>query len=169
MATEKDYYIHIHFTVQDDVIDETVSVTEEVYRTYKRSIWNDDRKKKREARCLIIGKNGLQKRCREDCSQCPNYKSGTPYSVEAMQEQGLDIPDQNTDVEEAAIYGELLEALMEVLDELDPAKRAITQAIMDGKSERTAAKELGYASQSSYNYQKNKLLKALKERLEKYR
>lgn len=169
MSQKKDYYIHIHFTVQDDVIDETVSVTEEIYRTYKRPQWAASRQKKREARCLIIGKNGLQKRCKEDCSKCPKNKSGAPFSVEEMQEQGMDIPDQNTDVEEAAIYSELLEALMEALDELDPGKRAIAQAIMDGKSERTAAKELGYASQSGYNYQKNKLLKALKERLDKYR
>ena len=81
----------------------------------------------------------------------------------------MDITDQNIDIEEAVIHSELLEALMDALEQLDPDKRAIAKAIMAGKDDRTAAEELGYAAQSSYSYQKLKLLKSLKERLDKYR
>ena len=168
MSQEKDYCIHIHYTVHDDVIDETVSVTEEVYRTYKRSYWNDDKQRERESRCIIPGKNG-PRRCNQDCSKCNKFRTGRPYSIEEMDAQGMDIADQNIDIEEAVIYSELLEALMDALEELDPDKRAIAKAIMAGKDDRTAAEELGYAAQSSYSYQKLKLLKSLKERLDKYR
>lgn len=67
------------------------------------------------------------------------------------------------------MYSELLNAMMNLLDTLDPDKRAICQVIMDGKKDKNAAAELGYAAPSSYNYHKQKLLESLKERLKDYR
>ena len=167
--SKRDFYIHIHYEVDDEIVDETVDVTEEQYRAYRRPEWSEERQEERDSRCMVPTKTGKLKRCNEDCSKCERFRSGTPHSIEHMQEMGMESPDPNSDVEEAIMYSELLKALMDALDQLDPDKRAIAQAIMDGKDDRTASAELGYAAQSTYSYQKLKLLKSLKERLNKYR
>ena len=112
MATEKDYHIHIHYTVH-----------EETYRTIKRPEWTEERKAERESRCMVPTKTGKLKRCTEDCSKCKKFRSGTHFSIERMQENGMDTADQKADVEEALMYSELLNALMDLLDTLDPDKQ----------------------------------------------
>lgn len=166
---KKNYYIHIHYSVQEEIFDEDIPVTEEQYRTYKRPEWKEERQAERDSRCMISTKTGKLKRCTADCSKCDKFRSGTHLSLNRLTEDGMDTPDQNADIEEALIYKELLSALMDALDELDPDKRAIAQAIMDGKKDKDAAEELGYAAASTYNYQKRQLLDSLRERLEKYR
>lgn len=168
-TNKKQYTIHIKYTVQEDTIDEVVLVTEEQYREYRHPEWNEARQKERDSRCLVPTKTGKLKRCTADCSKCDKFRSGTPLSIERMNEDGMDTPDQNADIEEALMYIELLSALMDALDELDLDKRAIAQAIMDGKKDKDAAEELGYAAASTYNYQKRQLLDSLRARLEKYR
>jgi hypothetical protein len=118
---------------------------------------------------MVPTRTGKLKRCTEDCSKYKKFRSGTHFSIERMQENGMDTADQKADVEEALMYSELLNALMDLLDTLDPDKRAICQAIMDGKKDKDADAELGYAASSSYNYHKQKLLESLKERLKDYR
>lgn len=169
-TNKKSRNIHIKYTVQEYTVDEIVPVTEEQYRTYRRPEWNEARQRERDSRCMVPSKNGKTlKRCTGDCSKCDKFRSGTPLSIERMQEDGMDTPDHTADIEEAMIYSELLNALIDALDELDPDKRAIAQAIMDGTDDRSAAEQLGYAAQSTYSYQKLKLLKSLRERLEKFR
>ncbi|MBR1692585.1 MAG: hypothetical protein IJ711_07405 [Lachnospiraceae bacterium] len=166
---KKEYHIHIHYTVQEDTIDEIVPVTEKQYREYRHLEWNEARQRERDSRCMVPTKTGRLKRCIADCSKCDKFRSGTPLSMEKMKEDGMDTPNQNADIEEALMYKELLSALTDALDELDPDKRAIAQAIMDGKKNKDAAEDLGYAAASTYNYQKRQLLASLRERLEKYR
>ena len=62
---------------------------------------------------------------------------------------------------------ELLDALYEELDRLDPDGRRICELIMAGKTERQMAAELG-RSQSTLNYQKRKVLSLLREALKDF-
>ena len=166
--TNREFFYRVHFTVCDETIDETVIISEEIYRTIMRPGWKEKRQAERESRCMETTKTGRIRRCRKDCSKCDKFRSGTPFSLEQMQEAGMDATDYDADVEEAIMYSELLKALMDILDNLDPDKRAICQAIMDDKDDRAAAADLGYV-QSTYNYKKRKLLADLKNRLSKYR
>ena len=58
-----------------------VTVTEEVYRAYKRPIWAEHKRNDRQKLCQVSdGKGGL-KRCTEDCSKCSHTKEGNVLSL----------------------------------------------------------------------------------------
>ena len=84
----KNRFINIHYAIgrEDDciVIDEDVSVTEEIYRAYKRPIWAVKKAKERKSRCTIGKDNGKTKRCTDDCSQCEYFRSGSDLSLEVL-------------------------------------------------------------------------------------
>ena len=62
---------------------------------------------------------------------------------------------------------ELLDALYDELTRLDPDGRRICELIMQGKTEREIASEMGRL-RSTVNYQKNKVLSTLREALKDY-
>ena len=62
---------------------------------------------------------------------------------------------------------ELLDALYDELNRLDPDGRRICELIMQGKTEREIASEMGRL-RSTVNYQKNKVLSTLREALKDY-
>lgn len=62
---------------------------------------------------------------------------------------------------------ELLDALYDELNRLDPGGRRICELIMAGKTEREIAADMG-KSQSTINYQKNKVLSILREALKDF-
>ena len=168
----KNRFINIHYAIgrEDDciVIDEDVSVTEEIYRAYKRPIWAAKKAKERKSRCTIGKDNGKTKRCTDDCSQCEYFRSGSDLSLEVLMETGDPSINHTQDVAEAAVYNALLEELFKVLDALDPDSRYICEAIMAGQKDKDTAAQLGRAS-TTFAYQKKKVLKELRDRLKNFR
>jgi len=127
----KDYYILID--------GEKVSVSEEVYRAFKRPAWAE--RKRRQVR------------------------ADHELSLEAFAEDGFELPSGDPLVDEIVADKILLDMLMSALDELAADERRLIDALyFDGKSERDVATEIG-VPQTTLNYRKNKILKWLKEKL----
>lgn len=119
-----------------------IEVSEEVYRAYYQPIWNIryHAQKNGECRCT---KAQLWK-CDGVCPGCPFYAAGKKVSI--------DTP----------IGGEEDE-----LNRLDPDGRRICELIMQGKTEREIAADMG-KRQSTINYQKNKVFSILREALKDF-
>lgn len=77
------------------------------------------------------------------------------------------LPSDEPTPESVLMDKALLSALYEELDHLDPDGRRICELIMQGKTERQMAADLG-RSQSTLNYQKRKVLAILREVLKDY-
>ena len=170
----KKFYIHVRYTVGENkdivVIDEDVEVTEEVYRAYKRPLWAEDKRKERASRCQVGKGNGKTKRCNDDCSKCAFFRSGTNLSLERLKEDfGHTEAAPIDDVADITIYNDLLQELCRVLNALDPKSRRICEAIMNGKTDKEIASELGYAARTTFSSQKYKLFEKLRTKLKDYR
>lgn len=144
-----------------------VTVTEEVYRAYKRPIWAEHKRNDRQKICQVSdGKGGL-KRCTEDCSKCSRMKEGSVLSLDCLEEAGYSVEDRAQDVAEIVAEKILLEELFKALEELDPNSQRICGLLMEGHSKREIAQIMSIP-QSSFEYQFKKLMTSLKKRLENY-
>ena len=146
-----------------------IPVTEEIYHAYKNPARAEQKRKQREWRC----RDGRGVRCTKDCTQCEIYgigkgPTGNILSLDALEEETEYVHSSSTNVEEAVMYGILLEELFKAMDELDPDSRRICQLIKQGASERDIAAEFGIR-QSTLNYRKQKLMAQIRERLKNYR
>ena len=148
---------------------EFVEVTEEVYLAYYQPIWNTryHAQKNGECRCT---KAQLWK-CDGICPGCPYYAAGKKVSIDTPiggEDDDLTLGDTLTagapSPESIAADRELLQALYAELERLDPDGKRICQLIMAGMSEREIAAAMG-RRQSTVNYQKRKVLAALREAL----
>lgn len=144
-----------------------VTVSEEVYRAYKRPIWAEHKRNDRQKLCQVSdGKGGL-KRCTEDCSKCSRTKEGSYLSLDGLEEAGYSVEDWSQDVVEIVAEKVLLEELFKALEELDPNSHRICKLLMEGCSKREIARIMSIP-QSSFEYQFKKLMVSLRERLENY-
>ena len=144
-----------------------VTVTEEVYRAYKRSIWAEHKRNDRQKLCQVSdGKGGL-KRCTKDCSKCSHTKEGSLLSLDGLEEAGYGVEDRAQDVVEIVAEKVLLEELFKALEELDPNSHRICKLLMEGCSKREIARIMSIP-QSSFEYQFKKLMASLKARMENY-
>lgn len=144
-----------------------VTVSEEVYRAYKRPIWAEHKRNDRQKLCQVSdGKGGL-KRCTEDCSKCSRTKEGNVLSLDGLEEAGYSVEDRAQDVAEIVAEKVLLEELFKALEELDPNSHHICKLLMEGCSKREIARIMSIP-QSSFEYQFKKLMASLRERLENY-
>lgn len=138
-----------------------ITVTEEVYRAYKRPTWAEHKRNDREKRCQVSdGKGGL-KRCLEDCSTCDRVRDGSILTLDEMTEEKHVLGTSEMDVSDIVAGKILLEQLYKVLDELDPKSLRVCQLIMEGHSRREIARILEIP-QSSFEYQFKKLMDSLK-------
>lgn len=144
-----------------------VTVTEEVYRAYKRPIWAEHKRNNREKLCQVSDGKGSLKRCTDDCSKCNRTREGSVLSVDGLDEAGYSVEDKTQDVLEIVIEKMLLEELFKVLEELDPNNQRICELFMDGYSKREIARTMSIP-QSSFEYQFKKLMEYLNKRLENY-
>ena len=82
-----------------------VEVSEEVYRAYIRPIRAEQRRKRREWKCQKLSETGgYYVRCKERCDQCPYYLAGNnaignKLSLDRMADEGVDVEDNNADLE----------------------------------------------------------------------
>lgn len=144
-----------------------VTVSEEVYRAYKRPIWAEHKRNDRQKLCQVSdGKGGL-KRCTENCSKCSRTKEGNVLSLDGLEEAGYSVEDRAQDVAEIVAEKVLLEELFKALEELDPNSHRICKLLMEGCSKREIARIMSIP-QSSFEYQFKKLMGSLRERLENY-
>ena len=115
---------------------EKVPVSEEVYHAYKRPVWVE--RKRREVRA--------------------EYER----SLDALAEDGFDIPSGEPPVDEIVEDRVMLDMLMSALDRLDAGERDLINAIFfDGKSEREVATETGIPNPTIHS-RKTAILKKLK-------
>lgn len=149
-----------------------IEVNEEVYRAYYQPIWNTryHAQKNGECRCT---KAQLWK-CDGVCPGCPFYAAGKKVSIDTPiggEEDELTLGDTLADdapsAESILMDKELLDALYEELNRLDPDGRRICELIMQGKTEREIAADMG-KRQSTINYQKNKAFSILREALKDF-
>lgn len=151
-----EYYIKIE--------GQEITVTEEVYRAYKRPTWAEHKRNDREKRCQVSdGKGGL-KRCLEDCSTCDRVRDGSILTLDELAEKMHLLTASEIDVSDIVAGKVLLEQLYKVLEELDPKSLRVCQLIMEGHSRREIARILEIP-QSSFEYQFKKLMEALKSNL----
>ena len=110
-----------------------------------------------------------------NCAECEfSCHPGNVVSIDSEIGDGSDacpladaIPDDSVDIEETIMLAELFSALHSELERLDPDGRRICELIMQGKTEREIAAEMGRL-RSTINYQKNKVLSILREALKDY-
>lgn len=135
----KDFYAGVwHLTVNNQAIE----VTEEVYRTYKRPLWNEHKREERKKRCIVSNDSGGTKRCTDNCSNCDNQRTGSVLSLEKFIDDGFEVADE-VDVAELIEDKLRLEELYTALEELDPDNRRIIELFSIGKSEREIATDIG--------------------------
>lgn len=153
MSNEKEYYLNIK--------GEKVVVSEEVYRAYVRPIRAEQRQKRREWRCRVQGEKGNLIRCQKDCSQCEYAKAGknamgNTLSLDAFKADGVEIVDQDFNLEETFIENEdrtsLQERLHKAIEKLTPRQQEIIRWIyFEGKTEREVAAFYGITQQAVHN------------------
>ena len=122
------------------VIDgEKVSVSEEVYRAFKRPLWTE--RKRRQVR------------------------AEHERSLEQFSEDGFDVPDESALVDEIVEDKLMLDMLFAALAELTDDERGLVDALFfDEKSEREVAREVGI-SQPAIHKRRNRILEKLKNLL----
>lgn len=163
----REYKVYIHR------LKTWVEVTEEQYYAYYRDIWATRSRAQAHGQCMCPKSKTWM--CDGDCLVCEFRAAGDNLSLDytiEFEEGGQvswvdslldDTPDAQSILEDQ----ELLCALYQKLQELDPEGRRICELIMEGKSERDIASDLGI-SRNTYTYRRDKLLRILREQLEMY-
>jgi len=134
-----------------------ISVTEEVYRAYKRPAWAEHKRKERAKRCR--DEKGV--RCTKDCRLCPKLRDGGDLSIDRFSDDGYEITDP-VDLAEFVADKLLLEQLVAALDELEPDERSLIDALFyNAHTERDYAAEIGISHQA-VGKRKHKIIEKLR-------
>lgn len=149
-----------------------IEVSEDVYKAYYRPIWNTRYHAQQNGECRCT-KAKLWK-CDGDCIGCCYHTVGRTVSLETpigSEADELTLGDTLTDdapsSESILMDKELLDALYEELEHLDPEGKRICQLFMEGFSERESAKIMGMA-RSTFKRHWEKIRTYLQKRLEDY-
>lgn len=139
-----------------------ISVSKEVYYTYKRSLWAEKKRKEREKRCR--NENGHI--CKKACKNCNQMWNANVLSLDKLIEEGFEIADDQST--EETVQGLLqTEELYEALAKLNPEELELVYALFfDESTESVYAKKIG-VSQPHINKQKKRILNKLKLLLNK--
>ena len=136
---------------------EKIYVTEEVYRSYKRPLWAEHKRKERAKRCR--DENGF--RCTKDCRTCEKAREGSVLSLDKFADDGYEIPD-TVDLFELVSDKLELELLAAALDKLDPGDRSLIDALFySDRTVRDYAAEIGISHQAVVK-RKQKILDKLR-------
>ena len=160
---DKKYFIPVDGT--------PIEVSEEVYRAYYRPIWNTryHAQKNGECRCTkaqIWKSDGV-------CPGCPFYAAGKKVSLDTAiggEDDDLTLGDTLADdaptADSILMDEELLKALYDELDRLDPEGKRICELMMH-HSEREAAEIMGMA-RSTFKRHWAKIRAVLQDKLKDY-
>lgn len=163
----REYKVYIHR------LKTWVEVTEEQYYAYYRDIWATRKRAQSHGQCMCPKSKTWM--CDGDCLACEFQAAGDNLSLDYTVEDGEgnqkswadDLQDDTPNAQSIMEDRELLCALYQKLQELDPEGRRICELIMEGKSEREIASALG-VSRNTYTYRRDKLLPILREQLSMY-
>ena len=153
---QKNELNNVNETYYIEIDGQQIPVTEAVYRAYKRPYWKE---KKRQQRQREKGTGG---------PDCTRAVGATPLSIERMMEDGLDIPQGGSSLEDTVIMNELIDELHKALAQLAPNDRAILEFFGDGLSDRKISAVTGIP-QTTVSYRRKVLIKKLREQLKNYR
>lgn len=118
-------------------------------------------------------------RCDGNCAVCPHVKSGTPISLDAMEETGgfRSVQDGVHRQQDSATYtasaaeivedAMLLDVLWAHIGELSEENRTIITMFSEGATETEIAQAVGM-KQTTVSYRKRQILKNLKKILEDF-
>lgn len=160
---DKKYFIPVDGT--------PIEVSEEIYRAYYQPIWNTryHAQKNGECRCT---KAQLWK-CNGVCPGCPFYAAGKKVSIDTPiggEDDELTLGDTLADdapsAESILVDKELLDALYDELNRLDPEGKRICELLMY-HSEREAADIMGMA-RSTFKRHWAKIQAELQDKLKEY-
>lgn len=150
---------------------QAIEVSEEVYRAYYRPIWNTryHAQKNGECRCT---KTQIWK-CDGVCPGCPFYAAGKKVSIDTTiggEDDDLTLGDTLADdaptADSILMDEELLKALYDELNRLDPEGKRVCELMMH-HSEREAAVIMGMA-RSTFKRHWAKIRAVLQDRLKDY-
>lgn len=159
----KKYFIPVDGTL--------IEVSEEVYRAFYRPIWNTryHAQKNGECRCT----KGQLWKCDGICPGCPFYTAGKKISIDAPISNeddeltlGSTLTADEPTPDSILINEQLLTALYDELERLDPEGRRICELLMH-YSEREAAEIMGMA-RSTFKRHWAKVRAELKDKLKDY-
>ena len=140
-----------------------IPVSEEVYLAWYRPVWKVHTDASRAGQC---GQSNW-KRCCGDCGICSFRLAGNTLSLDFWADECDYEPQSTSSAEDIVLDSLLLEELLQELDRIDPDGRRIGEALLDGLTDREAARELDMPV-TTYSSKKLKLRKALKKRREKF-
>lgn len=169
MQENKKYYLTIG--------NETIEVTEDVYRAYVRPIKAERQRKRREWKCKLLSKNGGHfLRCTQRCESCAYYMAGNNaqgnnLSLDKMAEDGVFIEDKSLELENNFIEKETnkeeYQKLYEAIKKLTKRQQEFVKLIyFKGKTREEVARLYGIDA-SSVRYALIRIKSALKSFLEK--
>lgn len=169
MQENKKYYLTIG--------NETIEVTEDVYRAYVRPIKAERQRKRREWKCKLLSKNGGHfLRCTQRCESCAYYMAGNNaqgnnLSFDKMAEDGVFIEDKSLELENNFIEKETnkeeYQKLYEAIKKLTKRQQEFVKLIyFKGKTREEVARLYGIDA-SSVRYALIRIKSALKSFLEK--
>lgn len=164
----REYKVYIHH------LKTWVEVTEEQYYAYYRDIWSTRNHAQAHGQCMCSKSKTWM--CDGDCLACEFHAAGDNLSLDYTIEDGEgnqkswadDLQDDTPDAQSIMEDRELLCALYQKLQELDPEGRRICELIMQGQSEREAAMNMNMA-RSTFKRHWNKLKDELVIALKSYR
>lgn len=173
MKTNENQKSTREYTVYIPRLKTWVEVTKEQYDAYYRDIWATRQRAQAHGQCMCPKSKTWM--CDGDCLVCEFRAAVDKLSLDYTFEnkQGKETSLLDTLASDDASYdsileeAELLDALYQRLQELDPDGCRICELIMEGKSERDIASDLGI-SRSTYTYRRDKLLRILREQLGMY-
>lgn len=114
-----------------------IEVTEEVYRFYKRSVWNERNRRR--------------------------YRIDHEASIDAMRENGLELASDEALLEDIVTDRIMLEALLSALQSLAEKERSLIYALyFDEQTEREAAQSFGISCVAVHK-QKRRIIDKLKK------
>ena len=169
MQENKKYYLTIG--------NETIEVSEEVYRAYMRPIKAEHQRKRRQWKCRVLSENGGHYyRCNNRCEACAYYLAGNNalgnnLSLDKMVENGVYIEDRAQDLEnryiEKETESEEYQKLYAAIARLTKRQREFVALIyFKGKTREEVARLYGIDA-SSVRHALTRIKKTLKIFLEK--
>lgn len=170
MKENKKYYLMIG--------NETIEVTEDVYRAYVRPIKAERQRKRREWKCKLLSKNGGHfLRCTQRCESCAYYMAGNNaqgnnLSLDKMAEDGVFIEDKSLELENNFIEKETnkeeYQKLYEAIKKLTEKEKSLLKLFFYKHKSTVEISAILGVSQQAISKAKMKIIKKLKLFLKKW-
>ena len=150
-------------------LEESVPVTEELYPWVRMlRTMNETVKKREQRRRRCRRANGA--RCHKDCSQCDSPRSGSDLSLDLLEENGIECQSAETFFN--PVYElerkELWERFESLTGSMNERERLIANSFAQGLKDKEVMGMLNIAHQSTYQYQKDKVRRKLRQGLIDY-